>query len=403
MSASRPGRRAWLAAMRAALVSAAAVPALVIPGLAFAQGVQGVTDKEIVLGSHQDLSGPVNALGTALRDGLVLAAEDINAAGGIHGRQVRLIVEDSGFDPKKAVLATQKLLTLDKIFAMIAPLGSAPTQASMPLVLEKNLPLLFAGTPADFTYTPFHPLKFGLAVPYGEQVRAQVKYAAEALGKKRFGILYQDDETGQNVLRATEEQLKVHGQSLVERVSYKRGAVDFSSQIARLKSSNVDVVILGTIIRETAGAMIEARKQDWKVDMMVNQAGLNSAVLKIGGDAVEGLYAMAQYLPIASQEQTPALRALIERYKTRFGKEPDDGMVFGYVAMMLFAEGAKNAGRDLTPESLARGLEQVKDFRTLFAGTPVTYGPNDRLASRATILTQVRGGKYVPISGPLTY
>ncbi len=376
--------------------------ALGAPG-ARAQAVQGVSEKEIVLGSHQDLSGPVASLGTALRDGLVLATEEINAAGGIHGRRIALVVEDSGFDPKKAVLATQKLLTHDKVFAMIAPLGSAPTQASMPMILEKNVPLLFSGTPADFTWTPFHPLKFGLAVPYGEQVRAQVKYAATVLGKKRFGILYQDDETGQNVLRATEEQLAVHQLPLVERASYKRGAVDFSSQISRLKAANVDVVILGTIIRETAGAMIEARKQDWKVDMMVNQAGLNSAVLKIGGDAVEGLYAMAQFLPIVSQEQTPQLRAVLDRYKARFGKEPDDGMVYGYVAMMLFAEGARRAGPALTPDTLAAGLEQVQDFKTAFAGTPVSYGPKNRLASRSTILTQVRGGKYVAITGPLTY
>lgn len=200
-------------------------------GSAPAQGTQGVSDTEIVIGTHQDLSGPVAALGVPLRDGMLLAVDEINAAGGIHGRKLRLIVEDSGFDPKKAVLATQKMLTQDKVFAMVATLGSATTQASMPSVLERGVPLLFSGTPADFTYAPFHKLKFGLSSPYGEQVRAQVRWAVEKLGKKKFGILYQDDETGQNVLRATEEQLKVHGLALVERASYKRGAIDFSSQI----------------------------------------------------------------------------------------------------------------------------------------------------------------------------
>src|SRR5690606_32819571 len=99
--------------------------------------------------------------------------------------------------------------------------------------------------------------KFALNIPYGEQVRSMVKYAVDTMGKQRVGVLYQDDETGHNVLRATEAQLKSQGLSIAEKVSYKRGAVDFSSQIARLRAADVDVVVLGTIIRETAAAMIE--------------------------------------------------------------------------------------------------------------------------------------------------
>jgi branched-chain amino acid transport system substrate-binding protein len=377
--------------------------AVLVPGSAIAADQQGVSTNEIVLGTHQDLSGPVTALGTSLRDGLLLAADEINSGGGIHGRKIRLIVEDSGFDPKKAVLATQKMLENDHIFALIAPLGSACVAASMPLALDAGVPLLFSGTPADLTYKPYNKIKFGLAVPYGEQVRTQVKYAVEKLAKKRFGILYQDDETGQNVLRAAEEQLKVHAMTIAARASYKRGEIDFSSQIARLKAADVDVVILGTIIRETAAAMIEARKQDWPVDMMVNQAGMNNSVVKIGGESVEGLFAMAQFVSLNAQEQTPALLDIVRRYKDKFGKAPDDGMIYGYVAMMLFAEGAKKAGPDLTAESLAQGLEQVKDFKTAFAGSPVSFAPDLHLGSRATILTQVRGGKFLPLTGPMTF
>jgi ABC-type branched-subunit amino acid transport system substrate-binding protein len=386
----------------AAAALACSALALAAPA-AFAQGTQGVTDTEIVIGTHQDLSGPVASLGGPLRDGMVLAVEDINAAGGIHGRKLRLVVEDSGFDPKKAVLATQKMLTHDKVFALVAVLGSATTQASMPMVLERGVPLLFPGTPADFTYTPFHKLKFGLSSPYGEQVRAQVRYAVEKLGKKKFGILYQDDETGQNVLRATEDQLKVHGLALAEKASYKRGAIDFSSQIQRLKAAGVDAVVLGTIVRETASARMEARKQGWNVDMFVNVAGTNSAVITIGGEAMEGLYGMSQFLPLDAAEQGPAAKAVIERYKARFGKAPEDGIVFGYTSVMLFAEGAKNAGRDLSVDSLIAGLEKIQNWTTTFAAAPVSFGPTERLGVRATSVMQVKGGKFVPITPPITY
>ena len=212
----------------------------------------------------------------------------------------------------------------------------------MPLILERGVPLLFPGTPADFACTPFDRLKFALSSPYGEQVRA------------------------------TEEQLKAHGLSLVERASCKRGAIDYSSQIARLKAADLDVVILGTIVRETASARMEARKQGW-------------------------------LLPLDSAEQPAAARGVIDRYKARFGKNPEDGIVFGYTSVMLFAEGAKNAGRDLTVDSLVKGLERVRNWTTAFGASPVSFSETERLGVRATMVMQARGGKFVPITPPITY
>ncbi|MEK8051478.1 ABC transporter substrate-binding protein [Ideonella sp. DXS22W] len=388
-------RREWLAA----------AAALGVSPLALAQGgpTQGVTDSEILLGTHQDLTGPIQALGSHLRDGMQLAVDDINAAGGVHGRKIRLQVEDNGFDPKKAVLATQKLVQRDKVFALVATLGSATTMASMNIALDANVPLLFAGTPADFTYTPYHRIKFGLAVPYGEQVRAGVKYAFDKLGKRKFGILYQDDETGLQVLRATEEQLKVHNLALVERTSYKRGDINFASQIGKLKAAGCDIVVLGTVIRETAGAMQEARRQGWNVDMLGNQASANSSVVKLGGDAMEGFYATSPALLLSAMEPTPAITALLERFRKKYAKEPEDGMIFGYVSMMLFAEGARLAGKALTVDSMVAGLEKVKDWTTTLPMVPVTYGANDRLASRSAYMLQVKGGKFVAITPPITY
>lgn len=392
---------------RRSIIVNGAASAFVFSAMARSAGAQtrtqGISDTEILLGSHQDLSGPVAALGSPLRDGMLLAVDDINAAGGVHGRQLRMLVEDSAFDPKKAVLATEKLVGQDKVFAMIACLGSAPVQASMPVMLDANVPVLFSGTPADFTYTPYNRIKFGLNLPYGLQVRAMVKHAVEKMGKKRIGILYQDDETGQNVLRATEEQLKVHGMALVEQTSYKRGAIDFASQIARLKAANADLIVLGTIIRETAGACIEAKKQGWNVDMMVTLAGANSAVVKIGGAAVEGLYAMTQFVAINAQTQTAALQGVLSRYLAKYKKEPDDGLIYGYMSVMLFAEGARKAGRNLSVDTLVGGLEQVKGWTGVFEAAPVSFAANERLGARSGILTRVKDGKFVPMTGPLSY
>lgn len=380
---------------------AAVIAAVALAGPAPAQ--QGVTADAIRIGSHQDLSGPVAALGVAIREGMALAVDEINEAGGIHGRSVALLVEDTGFDPRRAVLATTKLVEEDRIFALLAPLGSAPVAASMDIALEAGVPVLFSATPADLTYTPFHPLKFGLAPPYGVQVRTMVKFAHEELDKRRFGILYQDDETGSNVLAAALEQLEVHGLEMVERASYKRGDVDFSSQMQRLRAADVDMIILGTIVRETAAAKMEAAKMGWDVDMIVSQAGMNSSVVRIGGEAVDGLYAMAHFLSLNAQEQTPELEATLAAYRAKFGKEPEDGIIYGYFAMKLFAEAAERAGPDLTAEGLAAALESIEGFTTVFASAPATFGEGERLGTRATIVTQVRDGVFTPISEAMTY
>ncbi len=97
---------------------------------------QGITPTEIVLGTHQDLSGPIKSWGVPVTNGMKLGVEEVNAAGGIYGRKIRLIVEDSGYDPKRAVLASQKLVEKDKVFAMLAPMGSPTVLAAQDILLD---------------------------------------------------------------------------------------------------------------------------------------------------------------------------------------------------------------------------------------------------------------------------
>ncbi|MDO8703819.1 MAG: ABC transporter substrate-binding protein [Sulfuricaulis sp.] len=371
--------------------------AVLLAGQALGQ-VQGVTDTEIVLGSHVDLSGPLSSMGAPFRDGMIFATEEINAGGGINGRKIRMQIEDNGYDPKKGILATQKLLTQDKVFAFVSTLGTAPSIASMPLALDRGIPFLFPGAASEATYVPHHPLKFAITSPFSVQWKAAVKYAYEVLGKRRFGILYQDDETGQSIIRAVDEQLKVHGLTLVEKTSHKRGEIDFASQVARLKVANVDIILLGTNVREVAGAAIEARKLNWPVDLIASSGASSLTTINLGGRAVEGLYVTTQF-PNSAQEATPALIAIKERYKARFGYEYQDGVNQGYTAVMLFAEGAKNAGRNLTPQTLAQGLEKVKNFQNVFAGVPISYGPDNHLPPQSAIILKVKDGKFVMVSG----
>ena len=124
-------------------------------GAALAQ-TQGVSKNEIVIGSGQDLSGPLAGYSKPLRNGMIMRTEEINEQGGINGRKLKLIVEDHGYDPKKAVLVTQKMVQRDKIFAMVGTIGTAMNLASMPIQFEKNVPNLFPLTAAREMYEPLH-------------------------------------------------------------------------------------------------------------------------------------------------------------------------------------------------------------------------------------------------------
>ena len=154
--------------------------------LALAQS-QGVTKDEIVIGSIQDLSGPLAGFGKQDRLGMMLRVDEVNEQGGINGRKLRLIVEDSGYDPRRAVLAAQKLVNQDKIFAMVAHIGTAQNMAAMPIQFEKNVINFFPITAAREMYEPFHRLKYSFAATYYDQIRhAAPKLAKEKSAKKVF-------------------------------------------------------------------------------------------------------------------------------------------------------------------------------------------------------------------------
>ena len=175
---------------------------------------EGISATEIVIGTHQDLSGPIKGWGVPVANGMKMAAEEINASGGINGRKIRLVVEDSGYDPKKAVLASQKLIERDKIFAMVGPMGSPTVLAAQDILFDAGVLQLFPLTAAEFTFKfdpakPQERLKFNNLLPYVESTRAALKYMMEWKGFKKPCIMHQDDEYGKNVLDGFKDRKSV--------------------------------------------------------------------------------------------------------------------------------------------------------------------------------------------------
>ena len=217
--------KTWLAALSATLGLAAAG--------AIAAEQQGVSKNEIVIGSIQDLSGPIAGFGKQVRLGMMLRVDEINEQGGINGRKLKLLVEDSAYDPKKAVLAAQKLVNQDKIFIMAGHIGTAQNLAAMPVQFEKNVDQLLPGHRGARDVRAVSPAE---VLVRGDLLRPDAHRRAQARqGQEREeGLhMYQDDEFGLEVMRGAEAGLKTIGMDFAEKTSYKRGATDFSSQVAQ--------------------------------------------------------------------------------------------------------------------------------------------------------------------------
>ena len=383
------------------IAAALALFALIAAPFAHAQ-TQGVSKTEIVLGTEQDLSGPIVAFSKQLKNGMEMRVEEINAAGGINGRKLKLIVEDHGYDPKKAVLATQKLVQKDKIFAMVGSIGTAPAMAAMPILFDKNIPHLFPLTAAREMYEPLHRLKYSFAATYFDQMRAGVKHIVKLKGYKKVCTLYQDDDFGLEVMRGAEAGLKEMNQVLAEKTTYKRGATDFSSQVAKMKDAGCDFVVLGTIIRETIGTIGTARKLGWNVDFMGSSASYTELIHKLGGPAMNGFYSTNTVNNPYMDDASRNVRDWALKYKDKFKEDPAVFSVYGYQVIELFARIAEKAGPNLTTDSFVGAIEKFSIPRDMFGADEMSFSKTKHLGSNRARLSQIVNGKWAPVTDYIT-
>ncbi|MFO1199429.1 MAG: ABC transporter substrate-binding protein [Burkholderiaceae bacterium] len=389
-------RRSFL--VHTSSLAAAGSAALVLP--VGARATQGVSKGEIVVGSIQDLSGPIASLGKPVQNGMILRAEQINAQGGINGRKIKLVVEDSGYDPKKGVLAAQKLVNQDKIFAMVATMGSPVSLATLPICLDKSVLHLFPITAHTGNFEPYHKLKFSASNPYPNTTRIGLNLMMKRGNYKRVGIIYQDDEYGQDVVRGTEAALKDLGLALVEKTSYKRGATDFSSQMQKLKAANPDLIVLATIIRETIGAMATARQLGYTGDFFGSEAAYQPLVPKAGGKAVEGLYAVSTVTAPYRDDPTnsKALNDWMDAYKARFNEEPDLYSVYGWLMLDIFAKAVEKTPGNLTAEAVATSLEKNPYPRSFLRTPELAWSQSKRMGQDQARLSRVENGRWTNVT-----
>lgn len=359
---------------------------------------QGVSKTEIIIGTILDQSGPLAGFGKQSRLGMQLRVDEVNEQGGINGRKLKLIVEDDGYDPKKAVLAAQKLVNQDKIFIMAGHLGTAQNLASMPVQFEKNVINFFPITAAREMYEPLDRLKYSFAATYFDQMREALPNLIKEKNAKKVCTIYQDDDFGLEVLRGAEAGLKTAGMTLVEKTSFKRGATDFSSQVAKMKASGCDLVVLGTIIRETIGTIGESRKTGFNPTFIGSSAAYTDLIHKLGGAPMNGLYATHTVQHPYLDEASQPIRFWANKYKTKFNEDPTVFSVYGYSLIDTFAKAAQKAGANLSTDTFIKAMDTMIIEPDMFGSPQMTFSATKRLGNDLSRMSQITDGKWKVVS-----
>jgi branched-chain amino acid transport system substrate-binding protein len=375
------------------------------PGGGATDSVRGVTDTEILIGSHNDLSGPLAYIGVGAINGARLRFEEANAGGGVHGRTIRLIVEDSQYQVPRAIQAANKLVNRDGVFAMILGMGTPMNNAIIPMLEQNGVPNLFPISGARSMIEPFRRMQFNARGIYYDEIRAGVRYFVEQAEQPVPCIVYQDTDFGQEIYDGAVEQLAELGLQAAAISSHKPADTEFTSAILRLKNAGCNLVMLGTVHKDTMLLFEAARKLALDdVQWVGTNAAYNQAVADMESGASEG-YAVFTHITVVYRDD-PQLDPLVaqwwDRYVERFGSDPDYFALEGYRNADLLVKALENAGRDLGTESLIAGMESIAEYTDLF-GYSLGFGPRDHKGVESSALSIVRNGRWITAEESVTY
>jgi len=385
---------------RKCLITAAVI--LGAAATAASADTRGVTKTEVVLGMHTDLSGVAATYGVSSSNAVKMRFDEINAAGGINGRKLTVIIEDHGYQVPKAVQACNKLINHDMVFAFVAALGTPMNNACFKDQLAAGVPNLFPLSAARSMYEPFDRLKFYSAASYVDQIRSAVNYFAKEKGKKAVCVMYQDTDFGKEIVIGAEMQTKQLGIKIVEMAAHKPTDQDFTASLTKLKGAGCDLVLMGTIVRDSIVPYVTARKMGWTdVDFVGSAASYDLVVGAAQG--MDGFFAMGLTEMPYADSAIPTVKAFVAAYKAKYNLDPNIGAVYGYGAADLVTAGLKNAGADLTLDSFVAGMEAIRKYRDIFAGPEVNFGPGIRQGANSSFLAEVKGGRWTRVTQPLGF
>nr|WP_246182475.1 ABC transporter substrate-binding protein [Pandoraea pneumonica] len=356
---------------------------------------------DLKIGVAEALSGGAAQYGAAIKNGFQLAADEINAAGGVNGNKLVLQVEDEQGKKEEAINVFKKLIFQDKVLMVFGPTLSNSAQAADPIAQQGKTVAFGTSNTAD-GITSIGDYVFRNSVTEADVLPETIKVAAKHAGIKKVAVLYGNDDvftkSGYDNFKKALEDLKI---PVTTTETFAKGDVDFKAQLTKIKASNPDAIVLSALIAEGAPIMVQARQLGINVPF-IGGNGMNSVkVFDLAKGSSDGLWVGS---PWSIENNTSANTKFIAAYKAKYSVSPDQFAAQAYDAMYIAAGALKNvkisgnleadrkALRDALPSVTHDGATGAFAFRQAMGknGKPAGYD-----AKQAPIVSVTKGGKYV--------
>jgi branched-chain amino acid transport system substrate-binding protein len=349
----------WNLALALAAIGALALGA----GSAWAANGPGVSDKEILICSYQPMTGKISSY-FRMGKGADAWFKHVNDNGGVHGRTINFKMVDDKYEPARTKNIVKRFVERDKCFAIVAPLGSAPTAAVIDYIASKNMPLIGAGTGAEKNLTYPSKYIFPLYPSYFMEGQELVRFASKVFGVKKIGLLYQNDPSGKTHLKGINSVLDKYGIELVAAEGYEQKEIDVSSQVISMKNAGAEAVLCSCAPEPAARFYTERKKLSWNVPVINVFFGKSPKVPELAGaDAVEGVYFTTIFRDYNSPApQIQEAKAILAKYYPE--EQPDAIHLWGFTGAQVFTEALRRMGRDnITRDRLVETLEGIDGWK----------------------------------------
>jgi ABC-type branched-subunit amino acid transport system substrate-binding protein len=360
---------------------------------------QGVTDTEIVLGDILPLTGPPALLGVAHNLGVKAAVAEANAAGGINGRKLRLVSEDDGYVPTRTVQGVRKLINSDKIFAFTSISGTAQAEAAMPLLKQSGIPAMAPITTYEGLYNPVIKNVFAVGYDMRNAVEELVSMMADRFPNKKWAVISQDDDYGENVRAGFEAAAKAKKLQIASSQIFKKGQTDFSSEILKVKQSGAEALMAGGVLGENVGMTKELERIGLKIPTGVTYVSRVPASAKLMGSAGENVYTV-DYVHLESSGAGKAFTEKLGKYLAAEEMARVNRYTYtGYASTRALFDAMGRCGKALTWDCTNAELAKVKNLDTGVM-TPISFSATNHLAAPKLFLLKADPAAVTHVAVP---
>lgn len=346
-------------------------------------------DEPIKIGVYTDLTGQTSSFGQSTRNGIQMAADEINARGGVNGRRVVLIIRDDEGQPSRVATVVQSLINEDKVHALLGELASINSLVAAPYAQESQVPMLSpSSTNPKVTQIGDYIFRTCFIDPL--QGEAMAKFAVKSLKAKRAAILVDLDSIyGNWLMKPFKEKFSSLGGKIVTEQTYKQRDRDFREQLSAIRKAKPDVIYVPGYYQEAAVIAVQARQMDINQPLLGGDGWESPQLFYIGGQALNNSYITEHY---AADDPSPAVQNFSALYKNRYpNSEPDAIAALAYDSMMVLADAIRRAG---TTEGLKLrdAIAKTKDFPGVTGRITIN---SERNALKQVVILKISDGKLI--------